>query len=80
VQKILPVYVGKVFTVKAPFTATLVMSALIQHSPSLRSLLCPWIRRFTMINNTDFLCLVTSNKQQFNWEEVKEPTGILGNW
>jgi len=27
----------------------------------------------------DYLCLVASNKQQINWEEIKEATGKLGN-
>jgi len=43
-------------------------------------LLCPWIRRFTMIISAWWLSawwLRTSSK--IRWQEVKETTGKLGN-
>jgi len=31
------------------------------------------------VRQVDYLCLVASNKQQINWDEVKEAIGKLGN-
>jgi len=70
-------FVGNVAErVKAPFLWRPQSRDLGKLQLSSHTLLRPWIRHFTMIN---YLCLVASNKQQIQLEEVKETTGKLGN-
>jgi len=66
-------------TVKAPFLqrpcdCNRVIN--VGSTPTLVSLIVASLDKALYDN---YLCLMSSNKQQINWEEVKEATGKLGN-